>query len=76
MGTSCGPIPRPILLQTSVSFLDLTQPPMEVLKSISNVRGQLPEDFYYPFFVANSAPLLRLSGVIFSLCLVLTAVLF
>ena len=76
MGTNCGPISRPILLQTSVSFLDLTQPPMEVLKSISNVRGQLPEDFYYPFFVANSAPLLHLSGVVFSFCLVLTAVLF
>ena len=76
MGTNCGPISRPILLQTSVSFLDLTQPPMEVLKSILNVRGQLPEDFYYPLFVANPAPSLRLNGVVFSLCLVLSPVLF
>ena len=76
MGTGCGPISKPILLQTSVSFLDLTQPPMAVLKSISDVRGQLPEDFYYPFFVANSVPSLHLSEVVFSFCLVLTPVLF
>ena len=54
IGPVCSSLSRPTLLQTKVSFVDITQPPVEVLKSISNIQGQLPEDFFYPFFVASN----------------------
>ena len=55
MGPICGPIPKPIPIHTRVSYVDLTQKSTEVLKSVTDIQGQLPEDFFYPFFVASSS---------------------
>ena len=74
-GPAVDPFPNPYIcipLQTSVAFLDLTPPPVEVLKSISDVWGKVPEGFFYPFLVANSVLSLQLSEIVFLSCLVLT----
>ena len=55
LGSGCGPIPKPIPMHTRISYVDLTQGPAEVLKSITDIQGQLPEDFFYPFFVASNS---------------------
>ena len=55
MGPVCGPISKPIPIHTRMSYVDLTQKPTEVLKSVTDIQGQLPEDFFYPFFVASSS---------------------
>ena len=48
LGSGCGPIPKPIPMHTRISYVDLTQGPAEVLKSITDIQGHLPEDFFIP----------------------------
>lgn len=43
-----------IPLKTSVIFTDISDPPVQVLDSISNTIGRLPQDFLYPLFVSQA----------------------
>lgn len=42
-----------VVLQTTVTFTDVSTGPSELLLSTSDIVRQLPHDFLYPFFVAN-----------------------
>ena len=43
-----------IPLKTAVMFIDISAPPVQVLDSISNTIGHLPQDFLYPLFVSQA----------------------
>lgn len=39
-----------ISLKTSVTFIDISVPPVEVLQTVSDTVRKLPQDFLYPLF--------------------------
>lgn len=43
-----------IPLKTSVIFTDVSDPPVQILDTISNTIGRLPQDFLYPLFVSQA----------------------
>lgn len=43
-----------IPLKTAVVFTDISAPPVQVLDSISNTIGRLPQDFLYPLFASQA----------------------
>lgn len=43
-----------IPLKTAVTFIDISAPPVQLLDSISNTIGHLPQDFLYPLFVSQA----------------------
>ena len=42
-----------LTLRTAVTFVDVSSPPTEVLKSTTNIVRHLPHDFLYPFFASG-----------------------